>query len=275
MKKYLLCLPLVAGSLMTSTLYAQTTLPYVSGFDNAVEKAGWQQIRNGSDGLNEWRFNPDMPYSPTESLSHNYPVGGTTVTDDWFVSPPFSLPEGGSVDSLRYNFSGFGVPAETDTIALYLLVGDPNPEEATSVTLLHDFRGEDYVGDGQWRIMESIDLPSTSTTAYIAFRYKTTVNWLDIKFDNISVSGEGTTSINLGLTATNSLAVFPNPTTGKLHLQSEAALKEISIVDIAGRILHQQTFSSEIDLSEFENGIYIISCSDLKNNIIVKRVIKL
>src|SRR5688572_18629963 len=89
--------------------FAQTTLPYYSGFDNAAEQSGWVTFRKGSTANGAWSVASFGAYSAPNSLSHNYPVGGSTPTDDWRVSPGFNFSNGGMIDSIRHNFSGFGM----------------------------------------------------------------------------------------------------------------------------------------------------------------------
>ena len=120
--------------LFSSEAMAQTPLPYYTGFDNASEKAGWTEYRKGDNGLYQWKFININPVSAPGVLLHNYPVGGSVPTDDWFVSPPFNFSNGGKLDSIYFSFTGFGVPALIDTVAIYLLQGNADPALATTST---------------------------------------------------------------------------------------------------------------------------------------------
>lgn len=245
---------------ITGNAQAQTTLPYFSGFDNATQKNGWQQIRKGDVGAYQWNYMTALPFSGTDCLNHNYPVGGTAVTDDWFVSPAFDFSAGGKLDSLRHSFSGFGTPANEDTLAVYLLTGNADPALATSRLLLHDYRGANYNNDNTWHLITNITIPPTPGTSYIAIRYKTVSNWLDVKFDNVRLSSNGTTGIIQPGHTADLLKIYPNPTKDIVSILSKEPIKEIIITDIGGRICYQKPFSTKIDLSSFKNGMYIISC---------------
>jgi Secretion system C-terminal sorting domain len=66
--------------------------------------------------------------------------------------------------------------------------------------------------------------------------------------------------------------IYPNPTNGDLYIDfSEPKnYSDISIFDIKGQLLRQWENSNQIDISDFENGMYIISV----NNKYFKKVIK-
>lgn len=243
-----------------TTAIAQTTLPYSTGFDNATQKNGWQMFRKGATGTYQWNYSTVEPYSGTDCLYHDYPVGGTTVTDDWYVSPPFSLTTGGKLDSIRHSFSGFGTPATGDTLAIYVLTGNADPALATSKVLLHDFRGTAYNNDNTWRQTTNLTLPPSASPCYIAIRYKTINNWITVKFDNIRLHGNATTSIGEANFKKGLIRVFPNPANEQLTVLTKEGVKEISITDMSGRQVYKNVFSEKIDLSGFKSGMYLLTC---------------
>ncbi len=179
-----------AAFFTTLTTKAQTSLPYFTGFDNSLQQAGWQEFRKGDPAVYQWTLTNMSPYSSSTHLRHDYPVGGTFETNDWYVSPPFNFSAGGKIDSVRAYFSGFSKPGDfyDDTVAIYLLQGSPDPALATSHTLLFDFRGANYQNDDVWRKFSNISIPPTAGQSYIAFYYKTVISWLDVRFDNLSLS---------------------------------------------------------------------------------------
>lgn len=250
---------ILSMSLCAKPTKAQTALPYATGFDNTAQQAGWQLFRKGVTGSSRpyWVYATMMPFSAPNYLSHNYPVGGTDVTDNWFVSPMFHLDAGGKIDSVRHAFSGFGKPGAGDTVAIYLLVGNADPALATSRILLHDFRDTRYLNDGTWYQTSSIPIPATSGHCYIAFRYHTVVNWLDVKFDNLSVSGAATGIDETGNSPVR-VSCYPNPASDRLYFRPDAGIKEISVSDISGKELISRDFAPSIDISSLAPGTYLL-----------------
>lgn len=238
--------------LVFSAATAQVSLPYTTGFDNAGQQNGWQQFRKGVDSqFQEWDFDNAQAVSDPSALTHYYPVGGADPMDDWFVSPAFDISGGGMLDSLRYYFSGFGVPQAGDTVFIYLLNGNADPDLATSVDILYEFSGLAYINDNTWRLLEPIALPAQSGNSYIAFRYRTVNNWLDVRFDNVGISGDGT--VGLEELDKDAVTLFPNPVTdGRVQFQTEANLagKELEVFNTTGQLVYSATLSGNeaIDL---------------------------
>ncbi|HCT30467.1 MAG TPA: hypothetical protein DIW31_06980 [Bacteroidales bacterium] len=128
----------------------------------------------------------------------------------------------------------------------------------------------------------------TSTGARV--RYSTaTSKHMYIRADNSAPTGTGTVSSyrpNIRLTISGSAApqateqdmdtnfgiisAFPNPTSGKLTIQSEREIKSINIYSITGAKVYSRPkdqTSNEIDLSSYNNGIYVVVVNDgVKNH---------
>jgi hypothetical protein len=164
--------------------HCQTTLPYFCGFEPA--DMGWIQVRKAVSGTYSWVVTNYNQFSGQGTLIHLYPVGGSP-TDDWYISPPFDLSSGGAIDSLRYAFSGYGMPYPNDTVAVYLLSGSTDPYIAQK-TLLFDFRGAEYNYDNTWRKKTNLAIPPSPGISRIGFKYVTVQNWLDVFFDNLAIS---------------------------------------------------------------------------------------
>lgn len=246
--------------LQVSLSKAQTSLPYYTGFDDATQTAGWQAFRKGNADPNyRWMYATFTKYSAPYSLFHHYPVGGTVMTDDWFVSPGFSIPSGGRVDSIRSAFSGFGLPATADTVAIYLLRGSPDPALATSKTLLLDYRGADYSNNDTWTA-HTFSLAAATGTCYLAVRYKTVNNWLDVKFDNLKISSNATTSMRKSTVQEGTLKVYPNPASEELRISfdhQQAAPVLIKIYNALGELQIEQNILEHEPLHlDLKNGTY-------------------
>ena len=120
--------------LMQIQIKAQVTLPYYSGFDNTTQQYGWVEYRTVSTQFSHWGYDTYNAYSEPNCIGHDYsPSSGITLADNWYVSPGFSISQGGKLDSIRYKFGGYSTPVAGDTIALYILTGSQNPSLATSI----------------------------------------------------------------------------------------------------------------------------------------------
>ena len=86
---------------------------------------------------------------------------------------------------------------------------------------------------------------------------------------------DGTVGINT-ISNNNNLQIYPNPTKGIIRINSINEAKKISVLDISGRIIFEKSKPQQqetIDLSNFDNGIYIINIlSDKK--VLTTQIIK-
>ncbi|MBX7183433.1 MAG: T9SS type A sorting domain-containing protein, partial [Bacteroidia bacterium] len=96
---------------------------------------------------------------------------------------------------------------------------------------------------------------------------------------NSVASNEVTVSIgSVGLTE-NALepSVFPNPTTGLLQVKLQSSPKELNLKDLQGRVLahfHAPSSSLNLDLTSFENGLYLLECVWESNRVSNVRISK-
>jgi hypothetical protein len=262
-----------------SGIHAQVTLPYYSGFDDTDQKNGWEEYKTAATDFSHWSYTTFGAFSDPACIGHDYsPSTGITLTDNWFVSPGFSITGGGTLDSIRYKFSGFSMPAEGDTIGLYLLTGSPNPATATK-TLLFDFRGNDYVTDNTYRAKTDLPLPSSSGLSYLAIRYRNTdcsSKWLTVAFDNIAISG-GTVGLNEAKQIGEEVFIYPNPTGGNLNISYAGNITSIRVLNELGQVVQhyanlENIFQQEINFSDNVKGIYWIEIRDAEKTLMRKLV---
>ena len=259
-----------------ATGQSQTALPYFSGFDNVAEKAGWTEYRLGAVGLNKWSYSMSFAFSDPECLRHGYPVGGTELTDDWFVSPEFDFTAGAMIDSLRYSFTGFGTPMSGDTIGVYLLNGSPDPADATLITMLYSFTDSIYINDGVWRKTVPIDIPATTGQSYLAFRYSTVVNWLDTKIDNVSISGEPV-GTNSAVLSNEVILAYPNPSQNYISLKmiDNLSITSLQLVDLQGRVVRNfETDQNILAIDGLAFGHYVLKIATDRGQVNKKIIVK-
>ncbi|MEX0966919.1 MAG: T9SS type A sorting domain-containing protein [Bacteroidia bacterium] len=275
----LLSLALIPGY---SLLHGQTSLPYYSAFDDASQQDGWEEYETGTDSdPYHWNFASFAAYSPPHSLNHNYPVGGSERTDDWFVSPEFDFSNGATIDSLRYVFTGFGTPMDGDTIAIYLINGSKDPETATTRTILYNFTDSTYENDNVWRKLEALNIPATSGQSHIAFRYTTIVNWLDVRLDNLKIS-EKPTGINEPAAINEAITIYPNPVITELtvawNFRSEGAT--ITLFNMNGKVMQRQLIAGEsqqkliLETGGLKPGIYMLQVTGTSGRVFSRRFLK-
>lgn len=84
-------------------------------------------------------------------------------------------------------------------------------------------------------------------------------------------------SISTSLAPPNKIVLYPNPTSGilKIDLKSIVNIKCIRVTDISGRVIKEiEKNTREIDLSDFESGLYLIYFELGDHQKIVKRILR-
>lgn len=251
-------------------ILAQTELPYFSDFESEQVEENWVQFQLGPEASGyTWNL------SNIGTLDHYYPVGGMEETDDWFVSPAFNFGNGGMIDSISGTFFGFGLPFGIDTVALYLLEGSNNPSMAENKVLLKLFSDSTYMNDMVERTYYDIPIPVTTDTAYIAFRYKTIINWLDVRFDDLQISAvPPLLAIDFIETDLLQVEIAPNPSNGIIRIDAPLMKgTEALIYDIRGALVHQISLNSDIvtlDLSHLNTGLYYLKITGMSECYLVR-----
>ncbi len=77
--------------------------------------------------------------------------------------------------------------------------------------------------------------------------------------------------------ATHPITVYPNPTSGKVNLVSDAEILSSEVLDMAGKTMTRESYvrnsMAEINLMDLPNGIYMVRIQD-ENGMKILRVIK-
>lgn len=248
--------------LITLPAFSQESLPYYCDFNENTQAALWEVYNlgdNTDDLFYTWNFQID-------NLAHSYPVGGTEITDNWAVSPSFDFSNGATIDSISHAFSGFGMPFGLDTIMIYAIAGSSNPDLATEVIPLKLLSGDDYNPDNVWRKSTGINIPPMEGESHIAFRYKTIVNWLDVRLDDLYISGNPLSDEIIASVPT--FEVFPNPAKDFILFQSIPPKSTVRIMNIAGQtVFEAQSATSQfrVDVQPLASGLYILNVEGENN----------
>ena len=94
-----------------------------------------------------------------------------------------------------------------------------------------------------------------------------------LKNSTVSMNCNSTVSVNEYLL--ENINIYPNPTLGKLHIDSQGKINKVSISNILGKqIFFTEDFrTNTIDLSSFDNGVYFINISTNKGMHIEKIIL--
>jgi hypothetical protein len=86
-------------------------------------------------------------------------------------------------------------------------------------------------------------------------------------------SCETLTNFSIAEGALIPIKVYPNPTSGLLHIDSDQAIEKIEVYDLLGREVIASGSETEVDLSTLSSGVYLVKVH-LENEVHVRKVLK-
>ncbi len=69
------------------------------------------------------------------------------------------------------------------------------------------------------------------------------------------------------------ISIFPNPTNGIVNVSSKNEIEEIELYDMAGKRLNKVQKVNSIDISAFENGVYVLKVKQ-NGSVTTKKIVK-
>ena len=76
------------------------------------------------------------------------------------------------------------------------------------------------------------------------------------------------------ITVKQEVKVYPNPSNGVFQIETKEDVKELRVYSIQGQLKTKAQFTNEIDLSDFESGIYLLEIITENDEIIIKKIKK-
>ena len=199
----------------------------------------------------------------------------------------------------------FVLPGQTTDTLLYdfgLSAGDTLPQSYISdtTTCLNVVSSIDSVLVGsvyhkRFNISNLLDMPSDSnyvsliegvgsTTGLLyplmgQFERRGELNCFSVHDSVLYPAGALCAQYNVGIGELGEMeldvSIAPNPTDGKFQIKTAQEINSIEVLDVFGRrIFYSEKNPTEINISDFNNGIYFIRISDSKGNSVVKKIVK-
>lgn len=72
----------------------------------------------------------------------------------------------------------------------------------------------------------------------------------------------------------NKFFVYPNPTSGFIYIKTDQPVQKIEILDLNGRMVLQKMQSTQINLINLQNGVYVIKASLINGKTIQTKIIR-
>ena len=213
-------------------------------------------------GQNAWIVLPD-PENPLDTVAAATSFFETADSADrWLITPPLALASFGNY--LSWNAKSHDPSFPDDYL---VLVSTTDNQLASFTDTIGNIEQENF----EWTNRE-VNLSTSGyndSTIYVAFVLRT-FDGFKLYLDDIEVRSEDPVGINE--TATLDLVVYPNPTSGSIHVRTEAMVEKIQVFSVNGQLLKTE-FQSEISLADLNTGSYLLQITTSKG-ITSRRVAK-
>ena len=213
-------------------------------------------------GQNAWIVLPD-PENPADTVAAATSFFETADSANrWLITPQINLAAFGNF--ISWNAKSHDPSFPDDYLVLLSTSGN---QPASFTDTIGNVEQENF----EWtnREVNLSTLGYNDSTIYIAFVLRT-FDGFKLYLDDIQVRSED--PVGIIETATLDLVVYPNPTSGSVHVSTDAMVEKIQVFSVNGQLLKTE-FQSEISLADLNTGSYLLQITTSKG-ITSRRVAK-
>lgn len=280
MRKRLLILGTIG--LLSTSLYAQTTVFSEDFATQQSQQPGWTVLDQDADG-NNWGFY-DFGANPSQTLDPNLNAalnaqgrlaissswsGSALTPDNYLISPAIDLST---------------IPTTANSVSLSFKVGSSQSAsifiaEYISVYVVSDISSATAISSNtpvHSAVLSQVGV-STYTydisalagqTVYLVFRHHNCTDQGDLLLDDISVVKAAGVGIEENVSVD---ASYPNPANNLYTIELEDGINTISVYGLDGKVLFTKEVKEKsvtIDVSDFPAGIYHYSIESSSNKLV-------
>ena len=240
---------------------------WISGVDASFDVDDNPKIDdiNGSDKVGVISMT-----SSTISLGINFP------NERILLKPTQELTDPVAYEAFNFNIDDLmkiKVLSQVDaTLKVVLSNTETSQSFQAETTVIGNTAWVDYVLDLSG--IESANKQNTYNKLELIFTTSGTSNNETIYFDDITFGKDG--GLGIGNIDSNSINVYPNPSTDKVYISSASDIIKVELLDINGKEISSLEDDKilEYSLSNVNSGVYFIRCAS-KNESTITKLIKL
>ncbi len=231
-----------------------------------------QDVSSGS-GSTTFSVSSNISWSASDNaswltLSPTSGSNGGTITASYFENTSTSS------RTATITVSGSGVSDEYVTVTQeptgYLTISpsnqDVNSESGSTTFSISSNISWSANDNASWLTLSPT---SGSNNGTITANYSKNTSTSIRRTDTITFSGSGVSDVNVTViqdfatsidnpVSKNQIKIYPNPTNSILIIESSVDINYIKIYDLLGRLVYESKFKQEIDISNFDEGIYLL-----------------
>lgn len=232
----------------------------------------WTTIDKDGDGHN-WRINTSLAQSFAVSDSWMSGVAGVLTPENYLISPKIKLAGLSGTVKLRYTIQ---IPDPVSVEEHYKVAVSTTGNKVADfkdIVLEETCTAADYYENlPAWK-ERLVDLtPYIGQNIYLTWCHFNCTNVYQIMLDSIQVSN--LTDVELADLQQSKVTVYPNPVKEKLIITGSFENAQVQLFTSSGRQVYQsakETKQAFVDVSGFENGVYILKVNSQKD-VVTKKV---
>jgi len=234
------------------------TIPYTMGFETGESLEGWSVIDVAQDGYT-W-YTIENGVNPNLGTGYAYCISPSS--DDWLITTCLNL-----VSGQNYGVSAWAKTKVNGNEAFSIMLGQGN----TATALTTNLKDATVAAD----IYDKYSATFTVATAgeyFVGFHANSSASTMTMYLDDIMIDDLFTGIEKSDIS--NSISMYPNPAKNLLKIRSTTNISNIKIVNIIGQTVKDvdvNATESRIEISNLENGIYLVSIKT-GNNTSVKKL---
>ncbi len=131
------------------------------------------------------------------------------------------------------------------------------------------------MANGYNDVLKTITL--TTDKAYRYYRFVLTESWTSntpytaLKQINFTVTDVAT--LSSAATSFDTFTVYPNPTNSQINIQGTSTVRSVQLFDLTGTLIYTAATTRAIDVSNYNNGLYILKITAEDGTVITKKVL--
>ncbi len=262
-----------AGAFETKPTLSVTNVPYTENFTGStlVCSSGWKRLKGQVlifTGTDEISFTSNGGSSATPTMyAPNY-------YDTRFITKGINL-IAGKTYKISYKYKGN--PSTTTFVnnpTMKVTIG--TTEDINSHTVIKDFGAAGIPSATTYTLVETTYNCTTSGTYYIGFDVPFVNTFGIYYFDDFSIVEQ--TSMSTTEISSENVKIYPNPTTGIVHIDmGSEEIENVNVFDQSGRLVFNKKMNNSkkasVDIGNLPSGIYIMEVKT-KNSKQVTKVMK-
>lgn len=244
-------------------------------FDGGVIPATWTTIDQDGDGNNWYAGTWANPAGFTESylVSASYLKPNALTPENYLVTPQIDLTKLTGTLNLRYTIQVGDVDYPEEHYKVAVSTTGNAVADFTNIVKDEVCTAADYYDSVPFWHERTIDLtPFIGQSIYLTFCHYDCTDMYRFYLDSVRVSN--TPAVNIVKRDLSNVTIFPNPAKEKIQINGAFENAQVQLFTADGRLVYKsakETKQTNINVSNLENGVYILKVNSQKG-IITKKI---